>query len=186
MSEFNKIEQQYMLQTAKESIAYGILQKKPISVNLGNVSAKLLLSRASFVTLHKDGKLRGCIGTLQAYQPLLLDIANNAFNAALHDPRFKPVTVDELPHITLDISVLSNPILLQVTSEIDLLNKLRPKIDGLILSDKGQRATFLPSVWEQLPNPGEFIAHLKSKAGWQQDYWSDTLKVEIYTTELIK
>ena len=185
MTEFNETEKHQLLQTAKESIAYGIMQKRLLPINLGTVSAKLQQPRACFVTLDAHGKLRGCIGTLQAYQPFLLDVAHNAFNAAMQDPRFGPVTATELPHITLDISVLSKPTPINVTSEADLLQKLRPGIDGLILSDRGHRATFLPSVWEQLPDPHDFVTHLKSKAGWSTDYWSDALKVEIYTTELI-
>lgn len=185
MTEFNAADKKQLLQTAKESIAYGILQRQPLPINLGEFNAKLIQARACFVTLHNAGKLRGCIGSLQAYQPLILDVAHNAFNAALHDPRFGPVSTAELPHITLDISILSKPIAIQVKSEADLLNKLRPGIDGLILSDNGHRATFLPSVWAQLTNPQEFVAHLKNKAGWSSDFWSNTLKVEIYTTELI-
>jgi AmmeMemoRadiSam system protein A len=137
------------------------------------------------VTLHLGKQLRGCIGSLQGYQPLIVDVAMNAFNAAFRDPRFLPMTESELPKISLDISVLSKSQPMHFSSEADLLSQLRPGIDGLIISDHGHRGTFLPSVWEQLPDPATFLSHLKTKAGLPTNYWSNTLTVQRYTTELI-
>lgn len=182
---YNNHDRAILLQTAKESIAYGIAHHKPLLLTLENYPPQLLQHRACFVTLHLSGQLRGCIGTLEANQPLILDVAANAYNAAFKDPRFTPVHANEVPQITLDISVLSPPQPMHFTSEADLLQQIRPKVDGLILSDLGRRGTFLPSVWEQLPNPKDFLNHLKNKAGFPADYWSDTLRIENYTAELI-
>ena len=103
----------------------------------------------------------------------------------MHDPRFRPLTDAEYPKLVLDISILSTPQPMHFESEQDLLRQIRPGIDGLILSDHGHRGTFLPSVWEQLPDPVIFLQHLKQKAGLPTNYWSDTIQVENYTTELI-
>lgn len=182
---YNKNDRELLLQTAKDSIAYGIAHHKALPLNVQNYPPQLCQPRACFVTLHLDKQLRGCIGTLEAHQPLILDVAANAYNAAFNDPRFAPVHANEVPQITLDISVLSPPQPMQFNSEADLLRQIRPGIDGLILSDQGRRGTFLPSVWEQLPDPVDFLKHLKNKAGFPADYWSQTLKVESYTAELI-
>lgn len=185
MAEYDQVARKVLLKMAKDSIAYGLAQQQPMSIQLDNFSAQLQQPRACFVTLHINGMLRGCIGSLVAIQPLIADVAANAYKAAFQDPRFPPLTAAELDKISLDISILSPPSKLQVTSEADLLQKLRPGIDGLILSDRGHRATFLPSVWEQLPNPTDFVIHLKNKAGLTNDYWSDTMQFETYTAELI-
>jgi len=138
---------------------------------------------ASFVTLHIGEELRGCIGSLQAHRPLICDVAENAFSAAFRDPRFPPLKEAELKNISLDISVLSQAERVVFDSEQDLLNGIRPGVDGLILKDGNYRGTFLPSVWESLPDAGQFLKHLKLKAGLPSDHWSDTLEVWRYTTE---
>lgn len=186
MTEFNPQDRKLLLQTAKESIAYSLHNSgKIMSVQLQNFPEHLQQQRACFVTLHLNNKLRGCIGSLQAHQPLIIDVIYNASNSALHDPRFTPVTLQEYPHLQLDISILSQPSTMYFTSEDDLLAQLQPGIDGLILSDLGRRATFLPSVWEQLADKKEFLAHLKAKAGLPTTYWSETIKIEKYHAELI-
>lgn len=185
MQEYNQAERKILLQTAKDSIAYGLLHHTPSTIVSNNYPEHLQQPRACFVTLHLHKNLRGCIGSIIASQPLIIDVANNAFSAAFNDPRFSPLTDHEFKHITLDISVLTPPQELNVTSEADLLRQLRPGVHGLILSDNGHRATFLPSVWEQLPNPADFVIHLKNKAGLPINYWSDTITIETYTTELI-
>jgi AmmeMemoRadiSam system protein A len=185
MEEFKREARDILLRSARDSIAYGLTQHKLMPVIIEKYPDQLQSVRACFVTLLKEGMLRGCIGSLTAHQPLINDVVNNAFNAAFHDPRFPPLQVDELPLISLDISVLSKPQPLLINSESELYQKLRPGIDGLILSDNGQRATFLPSVWDQLPNPHDFVSHLKNKAGWASDYWSPTMQIETYTSELI-
>jgi AmmeMemoRadiSam system protein A len=146
-------------------------------------SASRVPRSSTFVTLHLDGQLRGCIGSLEAHRPLAEDVAANAFAAAFRDPRFPPVSRAEAARLALEISVLSPAEPMHFRSEADLLAQLRPGIDGLILSDLGRRGTFLPSVWSQLPAARDFLVHLKHKAGLPADHWSATLSVERYTTE---
>jgi len=150
----------------------------------GDVSNSSLQSDgASFVTLSINNELRGCIGSLEAYRPLSEDVSNNALAAAFSDPRFPSLTLSELEQIHIQISVLSQPETMIFTSEEDLLQQLRPNIDGLILADKSNKATFLPTVWESLSSPEQFLQHLKLKANLAADYWSDSVKVYRYTTE---
>jgi AmmeMemoRadiSam system protein B/AmmeMemoRadiSam system protein A len=121
--------------------------------------------RASFVTLTLGERLRGCIGSLEAHRPLGEDVAANARAAALRDPRFPPLTAAEFDRIGVEVSVLSSPALLPFGDHDELIAQLRPGVDGLILACDGRRGTFLPQVWEQLPEPETFLAHLKQKAG---------------------
>lgn len=138
---------------------------------------------ASFVTLRVGEDLRGCCGTVEATRPLHVDVWNNAWASAFADPRFPPLTPDEWAGASVDISVLSEPAPCDVSSELELLEVLRPGIDGVILQAGGRRSTFLPVVWEQLPEPRRFIRHLKLKAGWPADCWPAGLQVWLYTTE---
>jgi AmmeMemoRadiSam system protein A len=140
-------------------------------------------TRATFVTLHLDDTLRGCIGSLEARQALVEDVAHNAHAAAFNDPRFPPLVRDEFGRLAIHISVLSVPELLSFESEDDLLRQLRPQVDGLILEEHAQRATFLPSVWDQLPEPRVFLRDLKLKAGLPADHWSRSLRVSRYTVQ---
>lgn len=185
-STYSAEEKQLLLKTAADAIKYGIEYDKILPLNLEIYPKKLLEPGACFVTLEIDGELRGCIGSLEAYQPLIEDVAHNAFAAAFNDPRFDAVTRNEYKLLSIHISILSKPQPMHFTSEGDLLTQLRPHIDGLVLSDKGHRGTFLPVVWEQLPEPKIFLQHLKMKAGLSQDYWSNTIKVERYTAEMIE
>lgn len=137
---------------------------------------------AAFVTLKKNDQLRGCIGSLSAYRPLCDDIAENAFAAAFRDPRFSSVTDAEMDDIELSISVLTPPEMIIFTTEQDLIAQLRPGVDGLIMTEGGNRGTFLPSVWENYPQAESFLNHLKMKAGLPAGYWSGTIKVERYET----
>ncbi|HEX4327181.1 MAG TPA: AmmeMemoRadiSam system protein B [Burkholderiales bacterium] len=135
---------------------------------------------AVFVTLKKNGELRGCIGSLEAHQTLVEDVRANAVNAALHDPRFPPVTLDELEEIEIEISLLTAPRPLHFSDQADALAQLKPGIDGVTFESAGKRATFLPQVWEDLPDPHEFIAQLKQKAGFARDYWAADVKLQRY------
>lgn len=135
---------------------------------------------AVFVTLKIQGELRGCIGSLEARQPLLLDVWQNAYNAAFRDPRFPPVTENEFGQIRIEISVLTPAVALSVKSEQDLLNKLHPGFDGVILEDGAHRATFLPAVWETLPKAEDFLLNLKRKAGLPDNYWSHSIRCSVY------
>jgi AmmeMemoRadiSam system protein A len=145
--------------------------------------AELMEERATFVTLTIGGRLRGCIGMLEAYRSLAEDVAENAHAAAFEDPRFDPLTKKEFEKLEIHISVLSPPEELTFSSEEDVLRQIRPGTDGLILQEGFRRGTFLPSVWEELPAKELFWAHLKRKAGLPANYWSDTLRVFRYTTE---
>jgi AmmeMemoRadiSam system protein A len=172
-----------LLTTAWDSIRHGLETGTALRVDAGHCEVPLSEPGASFVTLHKQGELRGCIGSLQALRPLLTDVAENAFAAAFRDPRFAPLQVRELAELTLDISVLSVPEPMNFNSEQDLLRQLRPHRDGLILQDGPQRGTFLPSVWEALPDAERFLQQLKLKAGLAPDHWSDTMRAWRYSTE---
>jgi AmmeMemoRadiSam system protein A len=139
---------------------------------------------ACFVTLMKDGELRGCVGSLEAYRPLGEDVASNARAAAFKDNRFPPLTRAELPRLTVEVSLLGAAVPLTVESEAEALARLRPGRDGVILDYRGSRATFLPQVWEQLPDPASFLAHLKHKAGLSPDFWSP--EIRLWTYEVTK
>ena len=171
-------QQQKLLGLACESIRSG-----PLQIDPDNNPAWLTEMRASFVTLKTGHRLRGCIGSLEAYAALGDDVAKNAWAAAFRDPRFEPVTPAELSGLTLQISILGIPEKISFDSEQDLVGKLRSGIDGLILSNQSARGTFLPSVWESLPDPATFLRQLKLKAGLTADYWSDSIEVMRYTTD---
>jgi len=171
-----------LLRIARESITSGLRPGQPLTVDTAEYHGALTETLASFVTLSREGKLRGCVGSLRATRPLIQDVAHAAFAAAFQDHRFAPLAQTELATTSIDISVLSTPEPLAVNSEQELLERLNPEVDGLILEDRGHSATFLPKVWEQLPEPGQFLAHLKHKAGLPGDYWSDSLRVHRYRT----
>jgi AmmeMemoRadiSam system protein A len=181
---FNDDQRAALLTLARDSIRYGLEQGRPIAVDEACHDSFLRQDGACFVTLHLHKRLRGCIGSLQAYRSLLKDVSENAYAAAFRDPRFSPLTVPEFTDIELDISVLTSPVAMSFTSEQDLLRQLRPGEDGLILSAGSRRGTFLPSVWEQLPTPREFLQHLKLKAGLVVDEWPADIHVSRYSTEI--
>jgi hypothetical protein len=172
-----------LLEVARVSIQHGLDHGQALAVNLNEYPAILREQRATFVTLEIRGQLRGCIGALAAYQPLVQDVATHAYAAAFEDPRFPELRVNELPRLDLHISVLSPPERLSFGSEAELLAQLRPGVDGLILHFRHYRATFLPAVWEQLPDPYVFLTQLKQKAGLPLDFWSPELQAERYTAE---
>ena len=142
---------------------------------------------ATFVTLTLDGQLRGCIGSLVATEPVCDNIEKNAINAAFHDPRFHPLSAAELSRTTIDISILSEPSPLKFVDDHDLLQKLRPQIDGVIIRRGGASATFLPQVWEQLPKPQQFLSNLCLKAGLSSDAWQrQDVDVATYQVQYFK
>jgi AmmeMemoRadiSam system protein A len=141
---------------------------------------------AVFVTLTRNGELRGCIGSLEAQRALIDDVQSNARAAAFKDPRFPPLSRDELPGTRVEVSLLSPAQPMRCASEADALAQLRPGIDGVILEHGWHRATFLPQVWEQLPEPRQFMAHLKRKAGLAADFWVDDLRLATYQVEKFK
>ena len=172
-----------LLEIARHSIAYGLKHGQAAPVTVADYSPALREFKASFVTLKINDGLRGCIGTLQAHRPLVEDVAENAFAAAFRDPRFPKLTQHEYSKLQYHISILSPPEPVKFKDEQDLIGQLRPHVDGLVLEDGYYRGTFLPQVWESLPDPRQFLRHLKHKAGLPPDYWSKTLTVQRYTVE---
>lgn len=180
---YSETQRETLLQVARASIRHGLDHGHSLPLTPADYDEDLRAMRASFVTLHLHGELRGCIGVLEAIRPLVADVADNAYSAAFRDPRFSPLTGDEFADLAIHISVLSEAEPMRFESEADLLAQIRPGVDGLILKDGRQRGTFLPSVWESLPDARSFLRHLKQKAGLPGDYWSKSLTVERYTSE---
>ena len=178
-------EKKFLLELARRSIKQYLERgTKPDVLPSEIPSKRLQEDGAAFVTLHMNGQLRGCIGSLEAHRPLVMDVIDNAINSAFDDPRFYPLRPDELQKVKISISVLSKPEPLPVDSPEDLLKKLVPKKHGLILQQGFHRATFLPVVWEQLPKKEEFLEHLSQKAGLPPDGWTDPeTKFEVYEAE---
>ena len=169
-----------LLTLARNAIAACFDQSTtPVAVYL----PELQKNGATFVTLTQRGTLRGCIGSLEAWRPLLADVQENARSAAFSDPRFAPLSVDELPLTRIEVSLLTPAEAMRFTDEADALTQLRPGSDGIILIAGKRRATFLPQVWEQLPEPAAFIARLKQKAGLPAGYWGPDVRLERYTVE---
>lgn len=174
---------QVLLQTARECIHSLVTTKQQIQINLQEFPPALKEERASFVTINLKGQLRGCIGSLIPHRPLIMDVANNALSAASKDPRFKPLSLVEYPDVNIHLSVLSIPEELSFSDREHLLELIRPGIDGLIIEESGHRATYLPSVWSQLPDRINFLRELRKKAGLNPDSWSTNTRVFNYTTE---
>lgn len=181
----NKEYRQRLLDLAKSSIQHGLQTGRPLKINLEDYPEELTELRATFVTLEINHQLRGCIGMLEAVRPLTEDIAENAFSAAFKDPRFPPLEARELDKLDIHLSILTPAEPLSFSSEQDLLSKMQPGIDGLILEEGPRRGTFLPSVWESLPEPKQFLRHLKQKAGLPPDYWSKSIRIYRYQAEII-
>ena len=171
---------QALLVLARQSLAHGIARGRALEVELEVLDPVLADPGASFVSLHLEGQLRGCVGLLEAQRPLAVDVAENAFAAGLRDPRFPPLSALELEAVEVSISVLETSEPLTVSGLDVLLATLRPGEDGLIVELAGRRATFLPAVWEQLPEPEDFVAQLWRKAGLPARFWSPELRLSRY------
>lgn len=176
-------ERRLLREMARQSIEHGLDRGRALQPEPDDYPQRLREWRASFVTLEYQGGLRGCVGALEACQPLVCDVAEHAYAAAFNDPRFPPLSLLEATDIELHISVLTPPEPLTCASETELLARLQPGLDGLILYEQTRRATFLPAVWDDLPDPHEFLAYLKRKAGLTPDYWSAELRFERYRAE---
>ena len=176
-----------MLTVAAKSILDTLTKTQPIDIELQAFPQELQEIGASFVTIQKNGKLRGCIGSIQPVYPLIKDIAYNASNAAFQDTRFSKLSAEELSknHVSISISVLGPMEPLNFVSEADLIEQLRPGVDGLVLSEEQNRGVFLPSVWQGIPEPQEFLNQLKLKAGITKDHWSWKIKAWRYITSSI-
>jgi len=172
-------------EVAMQSIRHGLTHAGALAVNAADFAASLQPRRATFVTLHQHGALRGCIGTLLAQQPLVQDVAKQAYAAAFQDPRFPALEAQEVDSITLEISILTPPEIFPVDSEADLIAQVRPGVDGLVLESGPFRGTFLPAVWAQLPEPEVFVQHLKLKAGLPSAGWPAEITVLRYQAQKI-
>lgn len=176
-------ERTILLVVAGTSIEHGLRTGRPSALRLEQFPAPLQEPRATFVTLRIDGQLRGCMGDLAARSPLAVDVADNAFAAAFRDPRFHELASEELVRLQIHISILSPPEPISFVSETDLLRRLRPGVDGLILQYAQKGGTLLPAVWEKVASPARFVRHLKLKAGIAEDFWSPAIRVFRYTAE---
>jgi AmmeMemoRadiSam system protein A len=171
-------------QTLAKQLAKQVPQNEINSLNIALTDPCFNLSCGTFVTLTIDGQLRGCIGNLTANESLTTGVRRNAINAAFHDPRFSPLSASELDCVSIEVSILSEPRPLVYREVSDLLKKLRPHIDGVILRKDTASATFLPQVWEQLPQPQDFLKHLCLKAGLASDAWQHSeLEVSTYQVQ---
>jgi len=170
---------------AREVVRQGALHGgRPPRVNIeGQLPRTLLAQRATFVTLNINGRLRGCRGSVVAHQSLINDVANNAFQSGFGDSRFPPLSADELAGLEFHVSILSTPRRIACASQAELLAALRPDVDGLIIREGDRQSLFLPSVWEQIPDPRTFLQHLKVKAGLPADHWSQTFEAFRFETE---
>ncbi len=159
-----------LLSMARRTIEKKLLNQEPQDSD-AEVSDRLRSLRGTFVTLTAAGQLRGCIGHIVPHAPIIEGVRINAINAAFNDPRFSPLTKEELEKIKIEVSVLSEPKPLTYMDAPDLLRQLRPNIDGVILKKEFYQSVFLPQVWAQLPEKEAFLGHLCLKAGFDRDSW---------------
>ena len=164
-------EQKTLLRMARDAMEHGVKNEKLPSLDESVLTPRLREDGASFVTLTVRGQLRGCIGALEPYQSLAEDVREHAIAAALKDPRFPPVREEELSGIRIEVSRMTPPVALEYKDANDLLSKLHPFVDGVILRDGFQRTTFLPQVWEKIPDPADFLDNLCYKMRATPDLW---------------
>jgi AmmeMemoRadiSam system protein A len=174
-----------LLRIAAASIEYGLQHHRPLTVDASSYPRALRREGASFVTLKQHGGLRGCVGSVEAYRPIVDDVAANGFAAAFRDSRFSRLTAEERFGLSLSVSVLSVPQPLCIRDEDDLLAQLHVGVDGLVIRCDDRRALFLPQVWEMLSEPREFLGQLKVKAGLSRDYWSEDVRASRFATASI-
>lgn len=178
-------ERTFLLDLAREAVAHAARGQEPPPVDVDTVPEGLRRPGASFVTLNRDRRLRGCIGSLEARRPLVVDVQQNAVGAAIRDPRFPPVRAEELDSLSIEVSVLSAPKPLDYDGVDDLCGKLRPGVDGVVIERGWHRATFLPQVWEKLPESREFLDRLCIKAGLAPEAYASG-DVDVYTYQVEK
>ena len=180
---YTRRQRKILLDLARRSIRAGVKGERLV-VEAQEYDAPLRHPRATFVTLHLQGHLRGCIGTTEAAVPLVMSVIDNAYQAAFADPRFPPITATEAAEaarLTVHIAALTPPAEIAFHDEADLAARLRPGIDGLIIRRDARHATFLPAVWESIREPRAFVRHLKQKAGIEED--EETERAWVYQTE---
>lgn len=180
---YNDADRRTLVELARHSIAHALKHKGPPTLRLEDYADPLRAVRASFVTLTLGGQLRGCIGSLEAFRPLVQDVSANACAAAFRDPRFQPLNGEEFPKLDIHISILSAPAPIVFADEADLIRQLRAGADGLIVQLGTRRATFLPSVWSGFPDPRVFLRELKRKAEIRDGEDLKDLKAWRYATE---
>lgn len=183
--ELTREDKKTLLNIAREAIQKKARDEKLPVLEVDSFAPPLRKKRASFVTLKKRGALRGCVGTLKAEQPLVEDVQVRALAAAFHDFRFPPLDAEELEEITIEVSVLTKPRTLDYESPEDLVHELEPGLDGVVLSDGHHKATFLPQVWEKLPDVETFLSRLCYKMGVKPDLWREK-KLDVKTYRVIK
>lgn len=176
-------EQKELLRVAREAIECRVQGKKLPPVQTASLTSSLREQGASFVTLTIHDQLRGCIGALEAYQPLINDVREHAVAAAFDDPRFPPLREDELSRIQIEVSRLTRPVPLEYKDADDLISKLRPHVDGVVINDGLRRATFLPQVWEKLPDPSDFMDNLCYKMGAGHRHWRNK-HLDVFTYQV--
>ena len=177
-------EKQTLLRVAREALQSGVNRRALPALDLESMTSHLRADGASFVTLTIHGELRGCIGALEPYQPLVQDVREHSVAAALEDPRFPLVSPEELDQIEIEVSRLTFPQKLEYADAENLCARLRPGVDGVILRDGFRRATFLPQVWEKIPDKAEFLDNLCYKMGAAPDTWRHKhLEVLTYQVE---
>lgn len=176
-------ERKLLLKMAREALEKGVRREALPELDLESLPVPLKELGASFVTLTRKGELRGCIGALEAHQTLAEDVQEHAVVAALQDYRFPPVEPEELPEIEIEISRLTPAKLLEYDKPEELLLRLRPCIDGVVLKSGVRRATFLPQVWDNIPDPATFLSYLCQKMGAAPDLWRHK-KLEVYTYQV--
>jgi len=182
--ELSRQDKQQLLQIARDTIAREIRGERQLHLDPKTYSSRLQEKGACFVTLTIREELRGCVGSIEPSQPLVLDVQGRSLAAAFEDPRFPPLSEEELVKIEIEISILTPPQKLQFPDPEQLLELLRPGVDGVILSYQFRRATFLPQVWDKLPEPEDFLGRLCQKMGMPADAWRHyPLGVEIYQVE---
>ena len=178
---------QQLINAARQAIKWRLEHGKIEKINFKEpLPAPLRSFRASFITLKLKGELRGCIGTVTANRPLIIDVIENACKATFEDPRFEPLSIDELDYLSVSVSILSTPRAMKFRDEPDLLRQIKPDIDGLILQDQNRTGFFLPSVWASLPEAEVFLRQLKGKAGLPPNHWSSSLQIHRFSAEIFE
>jgi len=180
---FSARDKEILLQTAREAVDAAVEGDELPAIDVESHSSILKSKGVSFVTLTRNGRLRGCIGAMEPYQALILDVQDHAAAAATRDFRFPPVCRDELPEIKIEISRLTPLVPLKFCSTDEIIDQLHPHVDGVLIKTGGRRATFLPQVWEKVPDPEQFLNQLCLKMGASPDHWRSGL-VDIYTYQV--
>lgn len=172
-----------LLHFSERAVEHAVQYQKPLQIDLDRIAPRLCQLAATFVTLHSQGHLAGCIGSLKPTQTLIEGVLHNAHSAAFMDSRFEAIQQTQLPDLQIEISVLSNLIAVTADSEQMLIEQLNPREHGLVIEYEERRATFLPRVWDMLPEKAEFVARLKEKGGLPADFWSSKIQCYCYTAE---